>query len=409
MTNLVDELRRYRPGVSDIAPVAAYVVVAAFFTYLSFESPLTTPLIPVALLTVAGLATIPVIRVNPVVGFGVATLLMLVSFAFGTGAEAVLVAVAILTAGSEKGAKVAWAMFGITAGLGLGGAAILTHRMHTGPPLWGMGARVNGDQWIVDAANILFFIVFFALVVTLFAVNLGHRRRLASNAADRDERIKRESLQQASITRAEERDRIAREMHDVIAHSLAVMISVADGAQAIAIKRPEEAQQAIGRVAETGRRTLDEVRHLLGSVRQGDVALSSNDVPQPGLAELPVLIEEFVAAGLPVQFTQTGSLAADRVLGLTIYRIIQESLTNVLRHANKTTDVQVVLTLGEPEVDIVVQDTSSPATAAIDPGRGLVGMRERAAYYNGTVQAGKHIGGGWRVHARLEVGDHDRD
>lgn len=408
MTNLIDDLRRYRPGVSDIAPVVAYVVVAAFFTYLSFESPLAAPVIPVALLTVAGLATVPVIRVNPVVGFGVATLLMLVSFAFGTGAEAVLVAVAILVAGSEKGAKLAWAMFGITAVLGLGGAAILTHRLHNAPPLWGMGVRVNHEQWIVDAANSLFFIVFFALVVTLFAVNLGHRRRLASNAADRDERIKRESLQQASITRAEERDRVAREMHDVIAHSLAVMISVADGAQAIAIKRPKEAQQAIGRVAETGRRTLDEVRHLLGSVRQGDVALSSNGAPQPGLAELPALVEEFASAGLPVHFTQTGSLAADRVLGLTIYRIIQESLTNVLRHATDVRDVQVQLSLSKTEVTIVVQDFSSPAQGSKNPGRGLVGLRERAAFYNGEVQAGQHLGGGWRVHVRLEVGDHDR-
>lgn len=241
-----------------------------------------------------------------------------------------------------------------------------------------------------------------ALIITLLGINVGHRRRLIAALVERADQMQRERDQLASIAGAHERERIAREMHDVIAHSLSVMIALADGAHAAAPQRPEESRQVIGRVAETGRRTLGEVRRLLTTVREGDGA-GTPPAPALGIEQLPALVDEFRAAGLPVRLQQRGTLEPGAALGLTVYRIVQESLTNVLRHAQDVRDVLVRVLVGAGEVTVLVEDTSSPALPVTDPGRGLVGIQERAAFYAGHVSAGPRAGGGWRVAVRLPL------
>jgi signal transduction histidine kinase len=228
----------------------------------------------------------------------------------------------------------------------------------------------------------------------------GQRRRLLSTLVDRAQRLARERDQQAEIATARERERIAREMHDVIAHSLSVMIALADGARAAADDRPGEAKDVMGRVAQTGRRTLGEVRRLLGSVR-GDPSDPALHAPQPDASQLAALVAESVAAGLPVRLTETGPRPGDPAVGLSVYRIVQESLTNVLRHASDVEDVSVEVAWSTDAVSVVVRDRSAPVAPADGAGRGILGMRERAALFDGEATAGPHSGGGWQVRARL--------
>lgn len=249
-------------------------------------------------------------------------------------------------------------------------------------------------EWTLAAAGV----VVATLVGWLRASRTAEHQRRAEAAQARAEA----EAARVNEARLAERERIAREMHDVIAHSLSVMIALADGAHAAAPQRPEESRQVIGRVAETGRRTLGEVRRLLTTVREGDGA-GTPPAPALGIEQLPALVDEFRAAGLPVRLQQRGTLEPGATLGLTVYRIVQESLTNVLRHAQDVRDVLVRVLVGAGEVTVLVEDTSSPALPVTDPGRGLVGIQERAAFYAGHVSAGPRAGGGWRVAVRLPL------
>ena len=197
-----------------------------------------------------------------------------------------------------------------------------------------------------------------------------------------------------------ERNRIAREMHDIVAHNITVMISLADGAAYTAARDPEIATTAMETVSATGRQALAEMRRLLGVLRDDS---GSALVPQPGVPELDQLLEQVRAAGLPVTLEVAGdgrSLPAGAQL--TVFRLVQESLTNCLKHAGASAAARVRLRYAADSVDVEVIDTGRSGSRSNDAGgRGLEGMRERAAVYAGTVEAGPSSGGGWRVHARL--------
>ena len=389
-----------RGSPSDLALGATYLLLSAGMIYLSVESSIVTPLWPMLLLTAAGVATLAVRHQFPLAAFVASLACMVASFAFGSGAEAVLVIPLLYRAGLILRPAAAWMWLAAAAVVDAIGAAVLVNRLHNGPPLLGLGLRRGAPDWATEWLNFFLLLAAAALIATLLGVNVGHRRRNIAALVDRAEQLRRERDQRASIAVAEERERIAREMHDVIAHSLSVMIALADGAEAAAERRPEESRAAIGRVAETGRRTLGEVRRLLGRVRGDDV--SPGEVPQPGVAQVSGLIDEFRDAGLPVHLELSGGIPDDPALGLTIYRIVQESLTNALRHARGVREVLVRVNLGD-DVEILVEDASEAAAAASDPGRGLLGIRERAALYDGEVQSGPRDGGGWRVLVRLPV------
>lgn len=383
----------------NVVLLTGYLLLALLLGYLSLESPLRTPLWSLLLLGAGGISAI-VLPSRPATAFAAALVLAPLSLGLGSGAECLLVLAALFRAGIEQSARRAWAALGIAAVVAVATGLLFAFRVRLGPPFLGLSPRAAFDEWPTDWMSATFIFLSALLITSLLGLNIGHRRRHIAGLVERAEQLRRERDQQASIAAALERERIAREMHDVIAHSLSVMIALADGAEAAAPLRPEESRRAIGRVAETGRRTLGEVRRLLGTVR------AEEDPAQPaalGLEQLPTLVDEFRAAGLPVRMEQRGRLDAEAVVGLTVYRIVQESLTNVLRHAREVREVLVRLLLGEDEVTVVVEDVSAPAAPATSPGRGLVGIRERAAFYDGHVQAGPRAGGGWRVVVRLPV------
>ncbi|XVV10063.1 sensor histidine kinase [Actinoplanes sp. CA-131856] len=288
---------------------------------------------------------------------------------------------------------------------------------------------------------------------------------LGANARQRRDAL-RAAVQQAAFA---ERTRIASEMHDIIAHSLAVMVTLSEGAARKQAKEPQRAGEAMRQVSDTGRQALAEMRRLLGVLHEGPVTGDRQSQPgrpqpgqtqpgqtqfqpgppqprhpQPGLAQLGELIDQVRATGLTVESAVTG--AADGMppgAELTVYRIVQEALTNTLKHATgaRRVSVAVALAPGSATVDVHDDGASDPGRATAghgrtdarhsraqtghgradadhgpadaghgpadaghgraDAGHGIVGMRERAAIYDGTVTAGPDPLGGWRVHADL--------
>jgi signal transduction histidine kinase len=242
-----------------------------------------------------------------------------------------------------------------------------------------------------------------AVAAGVLGTSVRHRRALLASLEDRAARLELERDQQGLLAAAAERARIARELHDIVAHNLTVMIALADGAVFAAARAPEKATTAMGTVSETGRQALAEMRRLLGVLREDDGG--SELVPQPGVRQIDQLVEQVRAAGLPVTLEVAGDgRALPPGAQLTVFRLVQEALTNCLKHAGASAVAGVKLRYAADAVDVEVTDNgvSSPRTADPD-GRGLDGMRERAAVYAGTVEAGPRLGGGWRVHARLRL------
>ncbi len=392
-----------RPAPLPTAVVlAVYTTISAVLAYLSLESPLQTAAWSLLLLFVAGVAVIVSARRSPVAAFVGVLILLPASFAAGSGAEVVLVFAALGAIAVSVPPRRVWTAFTLVVVSSAVASLILAFRIRLGPPMLGLALRADRDGWLLDAVSAATVLIVGALLCTLVGLNIGHRRREVRALVERADQLRRERDQESHLAAARERERISREMHDVIAHSLAVMIALADGAQASVDSRPEESRRAIGRIADTGRQTLSEMRRLLTAVRNDEDALHHSTMP-PGVDRLPALIEEARSAGLAIRFEQTGVLAADAVVGLTVYRIVQEALTNVLRHARGVREVRVTLAVTDDDVSILVEDLSDPAPPGTDPGRGLVGIRERAAFYDGHVETGPRPGGGWRVFAHLRM------
>ena len=243
------------------------------------------------------------------------------------------------------------------------------------------------------------------LATTLVGVNLGNSRRYVISLVDLAAQLTRERDQQAQFSRLSERARIASEMHDVVAHSLSVMVALADGAHAIAPKDVERSRAAILDVAATGRRSMTEMRRLLG-VLEVETEPAPR-APQPGIDQLADLVESFRSTGLPVVLERSGREPSNASVQLTIFRLIQESLTNVLRYADTPTRVTVRLTSSPGAAQITISDNGRPAAAAsvLGFGRGLIGMQERVAIYGGIFEAAPGLHDGWRVHATLSFED----
>ena len=211
----------------------------------------------------------------------------------------------------------------------------------------------------------------------------------------------------AQLGSARERNRIAREMHDVVAHSLTVMISLSDGAAVVVRRDPGRAAEVLGELSRTGRTALADMRRVLGVLRDDSAGYAPRE-PLVAGDNLAKLLEGFRAAGLPLHYTHTGpSLPDDAAFQLTVYRIAQESLTNVLRYGRSLGRVEVDIVRDGSTVVIDVFDDGKCAMEAgafVGTGQGLAGMRERARIYAGSVEAGRTTEGGWRVHAVLNCG-----
>ncbi len=263
---------------------------------------------------------------------------------------------------------------------------------------------------IVVAAAFLASAVCFGLVITPYAI--GRRTREvdeARQAMRHAEQIRYEILlsEREHETRAIEaktRNQIARELHDVVAHSLSVIVVQAEGARALATKRPEAASEALGTIAGTGREALTEMRRIVAVLRDEDSEAASY-APLPGLADLPDLVAR-TGAHLDV----TGDVPdASATLGLAAYRIVQEALTNVLKHAGDEADPQVTIRYEPTGISVDVVD-SGIGQAAVDDGRGhgLRGMAERVASQGGRLHTVARPEGGYRVSAWLPVGGKEK-
>jgi signal transduction histidine kinase len=235
----------------------------------------------------------------------------------------------------------------------------------------------------------------------VLGISIRQRRALLASLQEKAMRLEVERDQEGRLGAAAERARIAREMHDIVAHNLSVMIALADGATYAMDSSPERAAEATRRIAATGREALEEMRRLLGVLRDRSSAQPLE--PQPSLGRLDELLARVHAAGIPVTMELAGDLheLADGVQ-LTIFRVAQEALTNTLKHATRPTRAHLALSCRPGQVELEVTDTGERRPVLAPGGRGLHGMRERAASYGGALEAGPGPRGGWRVHLRLD-------
>ena len=225
------------------------------------------------------------------------------------------------------------------------------------------------------------------------------RRHRVVELEDRAARLEREREEEARLAVAEERGRIARELHDVIAHSVSVIVVQAQAGPHL-LEDPERVRKVFRAIETSGRDALAELRRLLGILRSEDEQLAIG--PQPGLDSLQSLVEQVRASGLPVELRIEGEpVRLPAGIDLSSYRIVQEALTNVVKHAEDAA-AEVVIRYRERALELhVVDDGRSRATSINGSGHGLIGMRERVALYGGTLETGPRDGGGYAVHALL--------
>jgi signal transduction histidine kinase len=251
--------------------------------------------------------------------------------------------------------------------------------------------------------------------------SMGTRRAYSAALEERAVRAERERDAQAQVAAAAERARIARELHDVIAHNLSVLVAQADGGRYAFDTEPGRSRQALAEIGDTGRQALSEMSHLLGVLRTGEEVPAL--APTPGISEIAHLVTQAREVGMRVSHRVDGTVrSVPGGVALAAYRMVQEALTNVRKHAGPGAAAEVTLQYHRDELLVRITDdgrgtagqqTRLPRYAAARPGRtavpggdaghGLAGMRERVATHGGTVQAGTRPGGGFEVSARLPL------
>ncbi|XAS66004.1 histidine kinase [Micrococcaceae bacterium Sec5.7] len=330
-------------------------------------------------------------RTRPVYAAAVITAVCLLQWAFALDPVAGQLAVPlVIYAVAAYGP--AWASRTVLV-LGLVGGIMLTTRNYSGTTATGVLGLTIGALYTV----LIWMLVLFSWTLG----DLTRVRRLQLQALeDRTRRLEVEHQQERSLAAADERSHIAREMHDIVAHSLSVIITQADGARYAAAANPAVATETLATIAATGRSSLSEMRRLLGVLRRDDQASTR---PLPGLDDLDELFLGFRASGLQLRFEQTGTARRTLPAGaeLTAYRMFQEALTNVLKHAGPKARATASLTWELRGLRLDVHDDGRGASADASPGggNGLRGMRERISLYDGSLAAGPAAGGGFHVSA----------
>ncbi|HZW01142.1 MAG TPA: histidine kinase [Candidatus Deferrimicrobium sp.] len=406
-----DSWLRRRPLVVDltIAAVVAVLVAPASLS-LVWESGWSVPgQLALTAIVVLASASVALRRVRMRSAFVAVSLSMLVlAFAPALGGEAagqmggefapillpcslsfpvVLYAVAAYASGREALAALAVAVMG---------AAVTTLR------LWDNGDLATGVP-TGTAWRLFIFGAMLAAVIAPWA--LGRFRSVHEAYVDTLEaqslRAAQDRLDEAERAAALERSRITREMHDIVAHSLSVMVSQAEGGRLAAQRNPAIVGPVLSTIAATGREALTEMRGLLGVLGAGGVS-PGDRAPQPALSDLGALVDRLRAAGTPIELTISNDPGELGRLGeLTAYRVVQEALTNVVKHAGPGAQATVDLSWTTAGLNVEVSD-NGPAVAAVSAeGRGLSGMRERVDLVGGEVQMGPHGDRGYLVRARI--------
>jgi signal transduction histidine kinase len=247
-----------------------------------------------------------------------------------------------------------------------------------------------------------------ALLAWVLGDSMRYRRAYYASLEDRAARLEAERDAQAQIAAVAERARIARELHDVIAHNVSVMVVQADGASYTLDADPGRAREALAAISATGRQALAEMRRLLGVLRREEESGTSERAPQPGIGELGELLDQARGAGLPVSFTVEGEpQPLPGGIALAAYRIMQESLTNTRKHAGPVASASVTLRYSDAALMLAISDDGrgdlGGAPMPGSTGHGLTGMRERVAACGGSVAAGPRPGGGFEVVATLPL------
>jgi len=249
------------------------------------------------------------------------------------------------------------------------------------------------------------------LLAWVLGDSLRTRRAYYTQLEERAARLEKEREAQAKVAVAAERARIARELHDVVAHNVSVMVVQADGAAYVLDTAPEQTRQALETISGTGRQALAEMRRLLGVLRTGENAEVGEYVPQPGVEQLADLVEQVRSTGLTVDFRIEGTpRPLPSSVELTAYRIVQEALTNTRKHGGPDVGATVRLTYGSDDLILLAEDDGRGAqrelyeVGGLDGlGQGLIGMRERVGMVGGSLDAGPRPGGGFRISAVLPL------
>ncbi len=275
-------------------------------------------------------------------------------------------------------------------------------------------AQIRWPQEGTSSAGLVAIAVFqtvpFALAWVL-GDSMRTRRAYFAQLEERAARLEKEREAQAKVAVAAERARIARELHDVVAHNVSVMVVQADGAAYVLDSAPDQAKKALETISSTGRQALAEMRRLLGVLRTGEHKEAGEYVPQPDVEQIDDLVEQCRTSGLPVDFKVEGTpRPLPSGVELTAYRIVQEALTNTRKHGGPNTGASVRLVYFDDGLGLLVEDDGKGAPhelyeegGADGQGHGLIGMRERVGMVGGTLDAGPRPGGGFRISALLPL------
>jgi signal transduction histidine kinase len=275
-------------------------------------------------------------------------------------------------------------------------------------------AQVRWPMEDTGAGGKIFFTIVMSATFALAWVlgdSIRTRRAYFAQLEERATRLEREREAQSKVAVAAERARIARELHDVVAHNVSVMVVQADGAAYVMDAAPDQAKQALETISTTGRQALAEMRRLLGVLRTGDAKESGEYVPQPDVQQIEDLVEQVRCAGLTVDFKIEGTpRPLPSGVELTAYRIVQEALTNSRKHGGPEVGASVRLVYFDDGLGLLVEDDGRGAAhemyedgGADGRGHGLIGMRERVGMVGGTLDAGPRPGGGFRISALLPL------
>ncbi|MER6712885.1 MULTISPECIES: sensor histidine kinase [unclassified Streptomyces] len=265
-----------------------------------------------------------------------------------------------------------------------------------------------------SAAGNVVLTVFMAVPFALAWVlgdSIRTRRAYFAQLEERAARLEKEREAQSKVAVAAERARIARELHDVVAHNVSVMVVQADGAAYVLDAAPDQAKKALETISSTGRQALAEMRRLLGVLRTGEHQEAGEYVPQPDVQQIEDLVEQCRGSGLPVDFKVEGTpRPLPSGVELTAYRIVQEALTNTRKHGGPNAGASVRLVYFDDGLGLLVEDDGKGAPHELyeeggfdGQGHGLIGMRERVGMVGGTLDAGPRPGGGFRISALLPL------